>query len=92
MSLQSLIEFAPCCLIYLPHPSSSHSLLFLSPSTPPFFSLECGVRYLPWLEHACYPFSLNTAGEELINASSTENTAEVQKDLKDLNKCDTQKI
>jgi len=29
--------------------------------------------------------SLNAAGEELINASSTENTAEVQEDLKGLN-------
>jgi len=62
-------------------PSSSCSLPFFSP--PCFSSPECGVRCL--LPH---PTSQNTAGEELIHASSAVNTAEVQEDVKDLNdKC-----
>ena len=59
---------------------------FLSPPLLHLFSLqsvESGIY-----SHTPRVASLNAAGEELINASSTENTAEVQEDLKGLNdKC-----
>ena len=76
----TILHLSPFLLLFSPHFLPSP---FLSRFSPCFFSPECGVRCL--LPH---PTSLNTAGEELIHASSAVNTAEVQEDVKDLNdKC-----
>ena len=75
------------CLSPFPYPSSSLLFLislpspFFSPSTP-FFSVQSVMSGI--YSHTQRVASLNTAREELIHASSTENATEVQEDLKDL--------
>jgi len=76
-----LSPLLPLSLISFPSPFYSPSTLFFF-----FFSLqtvESGI-----CSHTSRVASLNTAREELIHTSSTENAAEVQESLKDLNnKC-----
>ena len=79
------------CFSPLPYPFSSllphfSPLPIFLPLYAIFFSLqsvESGIY-----SHILRITSLNTAREEFIHASSTENATEVQEDLKDLNdKC-----
>jgi hypothetical protein len=53
----------------------------LSLSFSPVQNIESGIA-----SHAPSVASLNAAGEKLLSSSSAENTAEIQRDLADLNK------
>ena len=85
--LPSLHPFSPLSLppSFLPSflpPSFLLPSSFL-PSLPPSLPLqavESGIS-----SHTPSVASLNAAGEKLIGSSSTENTAEIQEDLKGLN-------
>ena len=79
LSPLSFLLFPPFS-VFLSYPPSSSFSLLLFPLSLPLQTVESGIS-----SHTPSVASLNAAGEKLIGSSSTENTAEIQEDLKGLN-------